>query len=56
MRNHGCKSRRDGWWGLSVPLQDSNSVTSFGLDIKPFLRERNGAAPGVDAGVSLHNA
>jgi hypothetical protein len=31
-------------------------VTSFGLDIKNVLPERNGAASGVAAGVSPQNA
>ena len=37
--------------GPGVPLLDSIRVTSFGLVIKNVLRERNGAAFGVDAGV-----
>jgi hypothetical protein len=49
--NRGCKSRRDGWWGLvsrcRIKLSDE-----LGLDIKNVLLERNGAALGVHAEVS----
>jgi hypothetical protein len=37
--------------GPEVPLQDSMS-DDLGLGVKSVLRERNGAASGVDAGVS----
>ena len=55
MSNRGCKSRRDGWWDLRSRCEIEES-DELGLDIKSVLRERNGAASGVDAGVSPQNA
>ena len=49
--NRGSKSRRDGWWDLKSPCRIEYS-DELGLDIKDFLRERNGAAFGVDVEVS----
>ncbi len=51
MSNRGSKSRRDGWRDLKsrCRIQDNDEL---GLDIQDFLRERNGAAFGVDVAVS----
>ena len=48
MSNRGCKSRRDGWWGLG-PAAGLKSNDELGLGVKSVLRERNGASSGVDA-------
>jgi len=40
--NHGCKSRRDGWWDLKSHCRIQYG-DELGLDIKNVLRERNGA-------------
>jgi hypothetical protein len=42
--------------GTWRPAAGFNRVTSFGLDIKNILLERNGAAFGVAAEVSPQNA